>query len=84
MAFRVLHNKAFKKMGLEEQPLNLRYRACLDVTFVFFIQVTLLYLLGRVVNVSTCVCPPTMIVLATRFLCAILMHLLLEKDKRHG
>ena len=56
--------------------------------FVFFIQGTLIFILGLIIinhqDGFAIILPPTLSVLGARFVCSILMHLQVEGDVRQG
>jgi len=56
--------------------------------FVFFIQGTLIFILGLIIvnhqDGFAIILPPTLSVLGARFVCSILMHLQVEGDMRQG
>ena len=91
MAFRAQHYECIKKHDLK--PIEIS-QAFYSAIFVFFIQVFLIIFLGQIIfkwfpsanlNVPFDISlPDSIIVLGSRFLCTILMHLQVESDVRQG
>lgn len=83
MAFKGLHRETVKKLGVEEKVRTDAYYSAVMVFFIQMLMVT--FVISDIMGSSFHICFPNNVYsLGARFICTILMHLIVEFDIRQG